>query len=48
MKGVFIVVILASKITSYLVILSCTTTSLMRRFYVDDNYAFKKELKIRD
>ncbi len=48
MKRVFIVVILAWETTSYLVVLSCTTTCLMRRFYVDDNYAFKKERKIRD
>jgi hypothetical protein len=34
--------------TSYLVILSCMRTYLMKRFYVDDNYGFKKERKIND
>jgi hypothetical protein len=28
--------------------LSCTRECLMRRFYVDDNHAFKKEQKVRD
>ncbi len=43
MKRVFTVVMLALETTSYLVILSCTSECLMRRFYVDDNnYGFKE------
>ncbi len=48
MKKVFIVVILALEATSYLVVLSCMKTYLMKRFYVDDTYAFKKEREIKD
>jgi hypothetical protein len=47
-KRVFIVVILALKIISYFVVLSCMRACLMKRFYVDDNYVFKKEQKIKD
>jgi hypothetical protein len=34
--------------TSYLVVLSCMKTYLMKRFYVDDNYVFNKEQEIKD
>jgi hypothetical protein len=47
-KRVFTIVVLVPKTTSYLVVLSCRRACLMKRFYVDDNYAFKKEQKVRD
>jgi hypothetical protein len=47
-KRVFTIVVLVPKITSYLVVLSCTRACLMMRFYVNDNYAFKKDQKVRD
>jgi hypothetical protein len=38
---------LAPETTFYLVVLSCTKTCLMKRFYVDDNYDCKKEQNVR-